>query len=300
MIIQNLPNESINNALVAEDLDTIILRIDVPENWTHPMSFSSRYQGYNTSYVESIGESALLLDGGSTPTDKIVFTYESSSHLINFTAGTHYIKIYKMSGFNGINLNNRLPLYLAFGNPKYLYRTCTTSIGIGNIIKDGLPFDAVNYKMVDQGSTIATTGAFYMYACKCSDIATIVGNLYNAISPAWYIGLGSDIDGDIICMDGRNGHKFYCANTKIHGDIEHLGSMVGLSGSTTNEPAIYVENTGISGDFDAFANALFTNGKHYGTIMCQLAGSAVEYQGNLITGNATIEFTENDYTVTIL
>ena len=300
MIIQTLPSEAINNALVGEDLDTIILRIDVPANWTTPMVFSCRYQGYNTSYVESIGESALLLDGSSTPTDKIVFTYQSPNHTIRLTEGTHYIKIYKMSGFNGIDLNIKLPMYLAFGNPKYIYRTCTSRIGIGNIIKDGLPFDAVNYKMVDQGSTIASTVLFYMYCCKCSDFGTVMNNLYGAESPAWYIGTGSDITGDIICMDGRNGTKFYCSNTKLYGDIANLGSMVSLSGSTTGDPAIFAQNTGISGDFDEFANALFTNGKTSGTIMAQLAGSAVEYQGNLITGNASIEFTENDYTVTIL
>lgn len=300
MIIQNLPNESINNALVAEDLDTIILRIDVPSNWSNAMRFSSRYQGYNNSYVESVGESALLLDGSTTPTDKIVFTYESSSHEIKFTEGTHYIKIFMMSGFNGIDLNIRLPMYLVFGNPKYIYRTCTSRIGIGNIIKDGLPFDAVNYKMVDRGSTLASTGLFYMYSCKCSDVGVVINNLYGAVSPSWYIGLGSDITGDIICMDGRNGQKFYCSNTKIYGDIANLGSMVNLTGSTTGDPAIYAQNTGISGDFDEFANALFTNGKHSGTIMAQLEGSAVEYQGNIITGNASIEFTENDYTVTIL
>lgn len=300
MLIQKLPNEEINNALVGDDLDTLIVRIDVPANWSNSMWFSARYQGYNTSYVESIGESALLLDGGTTPTDKIVFTYEHAVHTIRFTEGTHYIKIYKMSGFNGIELTCRLPMYLVFGNPKYIYRACTTRVGIGNIIKDGLPFDAVNYKMVDQGSTIASTGAFYMYGCKCSDFGTIVGNLYGAKSPSWYIGQGSDITGDIVCMDGRNGQKFYCSNTKIHGDIVNLGSMLDLVGSTTGDPAIYAVNTGVSGDFDAFAKALYTNGKTSGTIMAQLAGSAVEYQGTVINGNASITFTEDGYTVTIL
>lgn len=299
MLIQKLPNEEINNALVGDDLDTLIVRIDVPANWSNQMWFSVRYQGYNQSYVESIGESALVV-GSNPPTDKIVFTYESPTHGINFTEGTHYIKIYKMSGFNGIDLTLRLPMYLVFGNPKYIYRTCTTRVGIGNIIKDGLPFDAVNYKMVDKGTTIASTGAFYMYGCKCSDLGTVVGNLYGATLLPWYMGQGSDITGDIICMDGRNGQKFYCTNTKIHGDIVNLGSMVGLIGSTTGEPAIYAQNTGIYGDFDEFANALYTNGKTSGTIMAQLAGAAVKYQGSIIPGNAIITFTEDGYTVTIL
>lgn len=300
MLIQKLPNEEINNALVGDDLDTLIVRIDVPANWSNPMYFSCRYQGYDQSYVESIGESALRIDGGNTPTDKLVFTLASPNHSINFTEGTHYIKIYKMSGFNGIDLNCRLPMYLVFGNPKYIYRTCTSRIGIGNIIKDGLPFDAVNYKMVDRGTTIASTGLFYMYACKCSDFGTIVGNLYGADSPSWYIGQGSDITGNIVCMDGRNGQKFYCSNTKLYGDIVNLGSMVGLVGSTTGDPAIFAQYTGINGDFDALANALYTNGKHSGTIMAQLAGSAVEYQGTVINGNASITFTEDGYSITIL
>lgn len=300
MLIQKLPNEEINNALVGDDLDTLIVRIDVPANWTNQMVFSCRYQGYNTSYVESVGESALLIDESTTPTDKIVFTFASPNHKIRLTEGTHYIKIFKMSGFNGIDLNYRLPMYLVFGNPKYIYRTCTSRIGIGNIIKDGLPFDAINYKMVDRGTTIASTGLFYMYGCKCSDIGTVIGNLYGAEAPSWYMGYGSDITGDIICMDGRNGGKFYCTNTKLYGDIANLGSMVGLTGSTTGDPAIFAQNTGISGDFDAFANALFTNGKHSGTIMAQLEGSKVEYQGSIIPGNASITFTEDEYTVTIL
>lgn len=299
MLIQKLPNEEINNALVGDDLDTLIVRIDVPANWSNQMSFTARYQGYDQSYVESIGESALIV-GANQPTDKVVFTYESPSHGIRFTEGTHYIKIYKMSGFNSIDLTLRLPMYLVFGNPKYIYRTCTSRIGIGNIIKDGLPFDAVNYKMVDRGSTIASTGSFYMYGCKCSDFGTIVGNLYGAGSIPWYLGQGSDITGNIVCMDGRDGQKFYCSNTKLNGDIVNLGSMVSLVGSTTGDPAIYAQNTGISGDFDALANALFTNGKHSGTIMAQLAGSAVEYQGTVINGNASITFTEDGYSITIL
>ncbi len=300
MIIQKLPSEAINNALVGDDLDTIILRIDVPENWSRQMWFSVRYQGYNKSYVESIGESALLVGSSTTPTDKIVFTMESPTHGIKFTAGTHYIKIYMMSGFNGIDLTCRLPMYLAFGNPKYIYRTCTTRIGIGNIIKNGLPFDAVNYKLSDRSTTIGSTGSFYMYSCKCSDLGTVIGQLYSTTNPPWYMGYGSDIAGDIICMDGKDGTKFFCSNSKIRGDIANLGSMVSLVGYTTGDPAIYAQNTGLYGDFDEFANALFTNGKHSGTIMCQLEGTQVEYQGEVIPRNASIAFTENDYTVTIL
>ena len=301
MLTQKLPNEAIDNDLVDTSLDSIILKINVPEGWSRVWRFSARYTGYDTSYVESINENALLVDSDSTPTNKIVFTYASSSHAIKFTPGEHYIKIFKMSGYNGISLEEfRLPMHVVFGNPKYIYRTCSSRIGIGNIIVDGLPFDAAKYKLVDQGTNIGSTGSFYMYGCKCSDLSKVISQFTVETHPAWFIGLGSDITGDISCMNGRSGLRFYAANTKIYGDIKYLGSMVDISGSTTGDPAIYIANSGIYGDLEEFAQSLFDNGKHSGTIMCQLAGTQVTYDGEVINGNATVEFTDEDFTITIL
>lgn len=299
MIIQNLPSESVTNNLIANDLDTIIFKMNVPANWTKQFRFSARYQGYNKAKIETIGESALLIDSDATPVSSYLFT-TTGTHYAKFTEGTHYVKLTMMSGFNGIDLSGiALPMYLVFGNPKYMFRTTTSFSGIGNIIKNNLPFDAVNYIFADKGSTLGTTGEFRMYNCKCSDISKIMSQLYNAQAPAYFIGQSSDIEGNISCFENKNALRFYCANTKMTGDIANLGHMVNLAGDTTADPAMYIEHTTIGGALEDFADGLFNNGRTSGTIMIQAKNTNVTYEGELLTQNASITFTEEGYTVTL-
>ena len=299
MIIQNLPSESVSNDLIANDLDTIIFKITVPANWTRSFRMSARYQGYNKSKIESLGESAIKVDSSTDAVSSYLFT-TTGNHNFRFTEGTHYIKITMMSGFNGIDLSGiALPMYLVFGNPKYMFRTTTSFSGIGNIIKNNLPFDAVNYIFADKGTTLGTTGEFRMYNCKCSDISKIMSQLYNAQIPAYFIGQSSDIEGNISCFENKNAVRFYCANTKLTGNIANLGHMINLAGNTTADPAVYIEHTTIGGALEDFADSLFDNGKTSGNIMVQAKNTNVTYSGELLTQNALIAFTENGYTVTL-
>lgn len=299
MIIQNLPSESVSNDLIANDLDTIIFKINVPANWTKQFRFSARYQGYNKAKIETIGESALLIDSDATPVSSYLFT-TTGNHAIKFTEGTHYVKLTMMSGFNGIDLSGiALPMYLVFGNPKYLFRTTTSFTGVGNIIKNNLPFDAANYLFADKGTSLGTTGEFRMYNCKCSDVSKIMSQLYNAVAPAYFIGQSSDIEGNISCFENKNAVRFYAANTKLTGDIANLGSMTSLAGNSTADPAIYITNSNIYGALEDFAAGLFSNGKTSGTFMVQARNTGVTYEGELLTQNALITFTDEGYTVTL-
>lgn len=299
MIIQNLPSESVSNDLIANDLDTIILKFTVPANWTKQFRFSARYQGYNKSKIETIGESALLIDSDATPVSSYIFT-ASDTHYAKFTEGTHYVKLTMMSGFNGIDLSGfSLPMYLVFGNPKYMFRTCSSFIGMGNIIKNNLPYDTVNYFLSDKSTSIASTGEVRMYNNKCSDISKVIAKLYNTFSPAYFIGRSSDIEGNIVCFENKNAVRFYCANTKLTGDIVNLGHMINLVGNTTGDPAVYIENTTIGGALEDFAEALFNNGKTYGSIMIMAKNTNVTYEGELLTQNALITFTADGYTFTL-
>lgn len=299
MIIQNLPSESVTNNLIANDLDTIIFKINVPANWTRQFRFSARYQGYNKSKIETIGESALLIDSDDTPVSSYLFT-TTGMHAVKFTEGTHYVKLTMMSGFNGIDLSGiALPMYLVFGNPKYLFRTTTSFTGIGNIIKNNLPFDAVNYILADKGTSLGTTGEFRMYNCKCSDVSKIMSQLYDAVAPAYFIGQSSDLEGNISCFENKNAVRFYAANTKFTGDIANLGSMTSLAGNTTADPAVYITNSNIYGALEDFADGLFDNGKTSLSIMVQARNTGVTYEGELLTQNALITFTEDGWTVTL-
>lgn len=301
MLIQKLPNEVVDNDLIGTDLDTLIFKINVPASWSGKLHFSVRYQGYNTAYVESIGESALLIDSQSaTATDKFVFTYQSPEHQIYFTTGEHYIKVYKLSGFNGIRFDDiKLPMHVVFGNPKYIYRTCSSWAGIGNMLVNNLPFDAAQYKMNDLGHNPGLIGTdVQIHYAKCSDIGAIVNQLTGGDTDAFYFTNGSDMTGDIACFDGRNTRKMYCANTKIYGDIIHFGTMTNLSGDTTADPAIYAQNCGVYGTVESLAEALFNNGKTSGTIMCQFGGSKVTYNSEAV-GNVLIAFTDEGYTITL-
>lgn len=299
MIIQNLPSESVSNNLIANDLDTIILKMTVPANWTRSFRMSARFQGYNKSKIESIGESAIKVDSSTDAVSSYLFT-TTGNHNFRFTEGTHYIKITMMSGFNGIDLSGiALPMYLVFGNPKYMFRTTTSFSGIGNIIKNNLPFDAVNYIFADKGSTLGTTGEFRMYNCKCSDISKIMSQLYNAQAPAYFIGQSSDIEGNISCFENKNALRFYCANTKMTGDIANLGHMVNLAGYTTGDPAVYIANSNIYGALEDFADGLFNNGKTSLSIMIQANNTGVTYEGEPLNQNALIRFTEEGWTVTL-
>lgn len=299
MIIQNLPSESVTNNLIANDLDTIIFKINVPANWTKQFRFSARYQGYNKAKIETIGESALLMDSDAIPVSSYLFT-NTGMHYVKFTEGTHYVKLTMMSGFNGIDLSGiALPMYLVFGNPKYLFRTTTSFTGVGNIIKNNLPFDATNYLYADKGTSLGTTGEFRMYNCKCSDISKIMSQLYNAFSPAYFVGQSSDIEGNISCFENKNSVRFYCANTKMTGDIANLGHMINLAGNTTGDPAVYIENTTIGGALEDFADGLFNNGKTSLSIMVMAKNTNVTYEGELLTQNALISFTEEGWTVTL-
>lgn len=299
MIIQNLPSESVTNNLIANDLDTIIFKITVPASWTKQFRFSARYQGYNKAKIETIGESALLMDSDTTPVSSYLFT-TTGNHHVKLTEGTHYVKLTMMSGFNGIDLSGiALPMYLVFGNPKYLFRTTTSFTGIGNIIKNNLPFDAVNYLISDKGSSLGTTGEFRMYNCKCGDISKIMAQLPNALSPAYFIGQSSDIEGNISCFENKDAIRFYCANTKLTGDIANLGSMTSLAGYTTADPAIYMSNSNIYGELEDFADGLYNNGKTSGSIMVQAKNTGVTYESELLTQNALITFTGEGWTVTL-
>lgn len=299
MIIQNLPSESVTNNLIANDLDTIIFKMNVPANWTKSFRFSARYQGYNKAKIETIGESALLIDNDATPVSSYLFT-TTGNHNIKFTEGTHYIKLTMMSGFNGIDLSGiALPMYLVFGNPKYMFRTTTSFTGVGNFIKNNLPFDAVNYIFADKGTTLGTTGEFRMYNCKCGDISKIMSQLYNTQGPAYFIGQSSDIEGNIACFENKNAQRFYCANTKMTGNIANLSNMTNLAGNTTSDPAVYMSNSNIYGALEDFADGLFNNGKTSGVIMVMAVNTNVTYAGEKLTQNASITFTEEGYTVTL-
>lgn len=299
MIIQNLPSESVSNNLIANDLDTIILKLIVPANWNRSFRMSARYQGYNKSKIETLGESAMYVDGSATAVSSYLFTTTGNRN-IKFTEGTHYVKITMMSGFNGLDVSNiALPMYLVFGNPKYMYRTCSSFIGIGNIIKNNLPYDAVNYLLSDKSTSPASTGELRMYNCKCSDISKVIAKLYNTFSPAYFIGQSSDIEGNIACFENKNAVRFYCANTKMTGDIANLGHMINLAGSTTGDPAMYIEHTTVGGALEDFADGLFNNGKTSGSIMIQAKNTNVTYEGELLTQNALISFTDEGWTVTL-
>ena len=299
MIIQNLPSESVSNDLIANDLDTIILKLTVPANWNRTFRMSARYQGYNKSKIETIGESALLVDSSATAVSSYLFT-TTGNHHFKFTEGTHYIKITMMSGFNGLDVSNiALPMYLVFGNPKYMFRTCSSFIGIGNIIKNNLPYDAVNYLLSDKSTSPASTAEVRMYNSKCSDISKVIAQLYNTFSPAYFMGQSSDIEGNISCFQNKNAVRFYCANTKLTGDIANLGHMVNLAGNTTADPAMYIEHTTIGGALEDFADGLFNNGKTSGSIMIQAKYTNVTYEGELLTQNALISFTDEGWTVTL-
>lgn len=302
MLTQKLPNEVVDNDLVGTSLDTIIFKINVPSNWTRTFRFSARYAGYNKAFVETIGEEALYIDSSGAAISKYIFT-TTGNHNIRFTAGTHYVKINMMSGFNLIDLSTMyLPMYLVFGTPKYIYRTCSSGSGIGNIIVNNLPYDSTKYLISDKSSSPGSVADFRMYCCKCDDIAKVVNriNTGDETVARWHFGNSMDIHGDIACMDGRNGLHFYSSNTKITGDIKYLGNMVSLNGSTTGDPAINITNSGIYGDFEEFAQALFDNGKHSETIMCIMSNTQVTYNGEIINGNATISFTEEDFTITLV
>lgn len=303
MIIQKLPGEIVENDYIGTDLDTFIFRVNVPANWTGYLSFSARYAGYNNSYVESINESALLVGSRTAePTNKFTFSYTQDSRNIYLTEGEHYIKVYKLTGFNGISFGTLdLPMFTVFGNPKYIYRTCSSWVGIGNILVNNLPFDAVNYKLNDIGSNPGIVGSrILMHYGKCSDLAKLINSVI--ISPDYngslYFTQGSDITGNIVCMQNKNCNKFYIANTKIYGDIANIGGCTNLIGNTTGDPAIYAQNCGVSGTVESLAQALFESGKTSGSIMCQFSGSNVTYEGNLV-GNVLITFTEDGYTITL-
>lgn len=303
MIIQKLPNEVVENDYIGTDLDTFIFKVNVPANWTGYIAFSARYAGYDTAYVESINESALLVGSRSAEaTNKLTFTSSTGTKNIYFTEGEHYIKIYKLTGFNGISLGTMdLPMFTVFGNPKYIYRTCSSWVGIGNVLVNNLPFDAVNYKLNDIGYNPGIVGTrILMHYGKCSDLAKLINGVI--ISSDWngslYFTQGSDIGGNIICMENKNCNKFYCANTKIYGDIANLGGCTNLIGNTTGDPAIYAQNCGVYGTVESLAEGLFESGKTSGTIMGQFGGSNVTYEGELV-GNVLIEFTAEGYTVTL-
>jgi hypothetical protein len=299
MIIQNLPSESVSNDLIANDLDTIIFKMTVPANWNRSFRMSARFQGYNKSKIESLGESAIKVDNSTDAVSSYLFT-TTGNHNFKFTEGTHYIKITMMSGFNGLDVSNiALPMYLVFGNPKYMYRTCSSFIGIGNIIKNNLPYDVTNYLLSDKSTSPASSGELRMYNCKCSDISKVIAKLYNAGTPAYFIGQSSDIEGNIACFENKNAVRFYCANTKLTGDIANLGHMINLAGNTTADPAVYIEHTNIGGALEDFADGLFDNGKTHGSIMVQAKNTNVTYEGELLTQNALISFTTDGYTVTL-